>query len=102
MKLACVAQHRIDIAEAVKCLTRHMKGPRSGHMVELKRLGRPILDEEQEMRADVSTSLQMHVDADWAGDLLEGKSTTGVIVRRSKLAETHVLLNSFTLPRLDD
>ena len=40
MKLACVAQDSVDIAEAVKCLTRHMKEPRSGHMQELKRLGR--------------------------------------------------------------
>ena len=30
MKLAYVAQDRVDIAEAVKCLTRHMKEPRSG------------------------------------------------------------------------
>ena len=33
----------IDIAEAVKCLTRHMKEPRSGHMQELKRLGRYLV-----------------------------------------------------------
>ena len=26
---------------------------------------------------------QVHVDSDWVGDLLERKSTTGVIVRRS-------------------
>ena len=39
MKLAYVAQDRVDIAEAVKCLTRHMKEPRSAHMQELKRLG---------------------------------------------------------------
>ena len=38
MKLAYVAQDRIDIAEAVKCFTRHVKEPRSGHMQELKRL----------------------------------------------------------------
>ena len=37
MKLAHVAQNRIDIVEAVKCLTRHMKEPRSGHMQELGR-----------------------------------------------------------------
>ena len=36
MKLAYVAQDRVDIAEAVKCLTRHMKEPRSGHMQELR------------------------------------------------------------------
>ena len=40
MKLAYVAQDRIDIAEAVKCLTRHMKEPRSAHMQELTKLGR--------------------------------------------------------------
>ena len=39
MKLAYVAQDRVDIAEAVKCLTRHIKEPRSGHMQELKRSG---------------------------------------------------------------
>ena len=43
MKLAYVAQDRIDIAEAVKCLTRHMKEPRSGHMQELKKLGRYLV-----------------------------------------------------------
>ena len=62
MKLAYVAQDRVDIAEAVKCLTRHMKEPRSGHM----------------------QTLQVHLDSDWAGDLLGRKSTTGVIVRRGK------------------
>ena len=37
MKLVYVAQDRVDIAEAVKCFTRHMKQPRSGHMQELER-----------------------------------------------------------------
>ena len=44
MKLAYVAQDRIDIAEAVKCLTRHMKEPRSAHMQELKRSSRKTGD----------------------------------------------------------
>ena len=43
MELAYVAQDRVDIAEAVKCLTRHMKEPRSGHMQELKKLGRYLV-----------------------------------------------------------
>ena len=43
VKLAYVAQDRVDIAEAVKCLTRHMKEPRTGHMQELKRLGRYLV-----------------------------------------------------------
>ena len=43
VKLAYVAQDRVDTAEAVKCLTRHMKEPRSGHMQQLKRLGRYLV-----------------------------------------------------------
>ena len=43
VKLADVAQDRVDIAEAVKCLTRHMKEPRSGHMQELKSMGRYLV-----------------------------------------------------------
>ena len=45
----------VDIAEAVKCLTRHMKEPRRGDVQELKEVG-SILGEEQEMRVDVCTT----------------------------------------------
>ena len=83
MKLAYVAQDRGDIAEAVKCLTRHMKEPRSGHMQELKRLGRYLVKNKRCVltyaRQVSDETLQVHVDSDWAGDLLGRKSTTGVI-----------------------
>ena len=96
MKLAYVAQDRVDIAEAVKCLTRNMKEPRSGHMQELKRLGRyPVKNRRCVLtyaRQTSDATLQVHVDSDWAGDLLGRKSTTGVIVRRGKhFFETHVM-----------
>ena len=85
MKLAYVAQDRIDIAEAVKCLTRHMKEPRSGHMQELERLGRYLVKNKRCVltyaRQTSDETLQVHVDSDWAGELLGRKSTTGVIVR---------------------
>ena len=88
MKFAYVAQDRVDIAEAVKCLTRHMKEPRSGHMQELKRLGRYLVKNKRCVltyaRQKSDETLQVHVDSDWAGDLLGRKSTTGVIVRRGK------------------
>ena len=91
MKLAYVAQDRVDIAEAVKCLTRHMKEPRSGHMQELKRLGRYLVKNRRCVltyaRQMSDAMLQVHVDSDWAGDLLGRESTTGVIVRRG----THLL-----------
>ena len=80
MKLASVAQDRVDIAEAVKCLTRYMKEPRSGHM---------------QVQTSEAT-LQVHVDSDWAGDLLGRKSTTGVTARRGK----HLLRNMSCLQTL--
>ena len=94
MKLAYVAQDRVDIAEAVKCLTRHMKEPRSGHMQELKRLGRYLVKNRRCVltyaRQTSDETLQVHVDSDWAGDLLGRKSTTGVIVRRGKHLLRHM------------
>ena len=89
LKLAYVAQDR------VKCLTRHMKEPRSGHMQELKRLGRYLVKKRRCVltyaRQTSDETLQVHVDSDWAGDLLGRKSTTGVIVRRGKFVATHVM-----------
>ena len=94
MKLAYVAQDRVDIADAVKCLTRHIKEPRSGHMQELRRLGRYLVKNRRCVltyaRQTSDAPLQVHVDSDWAGDLLGRKSTTGVIVRRGK----HLLRHS--------
>ena len=56
MKLAYVAQDRVDIVEAVKCLTRHMKEPRIGHIHARIQEVRSIPGEEQEMRGDVRTT----------------------------------------------
>ena len=94
MKLAYVAQDRIDIAEAVMCLTRHMKEPRSGHMQELKRLGRYLVKNRRCVltyaRQTSDATLQVHVDSDWASDLLGRKSTTGVIVTRGEHLLRHM------------
>ena len=94
MKLAYVAQDRVDIAEAVKCLTRHMKEPRGGHMQELKRLGRYLVKNRRCVltfaRQTSDATLQVHVDSDWADDLFGKKSTTGVIVRRGKHLLRHM------------
>ena len=96
MKLAYVAQDRVDIAEAVMCLTRHIKEPRSGHMQELKRLGRYLVKNRRCVltyaRQTSEATLQVHVDSDWVGDLLGRKSTTGVIVRRGKHLSRHMFM----------
>ena len=94
MKLAYVAQDRVDIAEAVKCPTRHMKEPRSGHMQELKRLGRYLVKNRRCVltyaRQTSDATLQVDVDSDWAEDLLGRKNTTGLIVRRGKHLLRHM------------
>ena len=94
MKLAYVAQDRVDVVEAVKCLTRHMKEPRSGHMQELKRFGRYLVKNRRCVlayaRQTSDATLQVHVDSDWAGDLLGRKSTTDVIVRRGEHLLRHM------------
>ena len=94
MNLAYVAQDRVDIAEAVKCLTRHMKEPRSRHMQEVKRLGRYLVKNRRCVltyaRQTSDAMLQVHADPDWAGDLLERQSTTGVIVRRGEHLLRHM------------
>ena len=104
MKLAYVAQD-IDIAEAVKCLTRHMKEPRSGHMQELKRLGRYLVKNKRCVltyaRQSPEATLQVHVDSDWAGDLLGRKSTTEVIVRRCKRLLRHRRLLHYQAEKLN-
>ena len=88
MKLAYVAQDRVDIAEAVKCLTRHMKEPRSAHKQEFMTLGRYLVRNRRCVltfaRQSPEATLQVHVDSDSAGDLFGRKSTTGVIIRRGK------------------
>ena len=94
MKFAYVAQDSVDIAEAVKCLTRHMKEPRSGHMQELKTLGRFLVKNRRcsltYSRQTSEATLQVHVDSDWAGVLLGRKNTTGVMVRRGKHLLRHM------------
>ena len=89
MKLAYVAQDRVDIAEAVKCLTRHMKEPRSRHMQEFKRLGRYLVKNKRCVltyaRQTSDATLQVHVDFVWASDLLGRKSTTGVMSGKANI-----------------
>ena len=67
MKLAYVAQDRVDIAEAVKCLTRFLKEPRSGHMQEIKRLGRNLVKNRRCVltyaRQTSDATLQVHVNS---------------------------------------
>ena len=63
-------------------------------MQELKSLGRYLVKNKRCVltyaRQTSDETLQVHVDSDWAGDLLGRKSTTGVIVRRGKHLLRHM------------
>ena len=47
MRCAYLAQDRVDISEAIKCLARAMSKPRTGHMMQLKRVARYLKKECQ-------------------------------------------------------
>ena len=63
-------------------------------MQELKRLGRYLVKNKRCVltyaRQTSDETLKVHVDSDWAGDLLGRKITTGVIVRRGKHLLRHM------------
>ena len=88
LKLAYVAQDRVDIAEAVKCLTRHMKEPRSGHM-QFMRLGRCLVKIKRcvltQARQTSDATLQVHVDSGTTGvmHLLRHMSCVQTLVAKS-------------------
>ena len=47
MRCAYLAQDRADISEAIKCLARGMSKPRTGHMMQLKRVAKVLKKECQ-------------------------------------------------------
>ena len=63
-------------------------------MQEVKRLGRYLVKNRRCVltyaRQTSDAMLQVHADPDWAGDLLERKSSTGVIVRRGEHLLRHM------------
>ena len=98
MRCAYLAQDRADISEAIKCLARGMSKPRTGHMMQLKRVARylkgvPRKAQQYPAQEKSKAHLEVHVDSDWAGDTATRRSTTGVIVRRGQ----HLLRHSSTV-----
>ena len=91
MKLTHVAQDRIDSEVFHKT---HEKATEWTHARTLKRLGRHLVKNRRCMLTCApqksNATLQVHVDSDWAGDLLGRKRMTGVIVRRGKHLLRHM------------
>ena len=98
MRCAYLAQDRADISESIKCLARGMSKPRTGHMMQLKRVARylkgvPRKAQQYPAQEPSKAHLEVHVDSDWAGDTVTRRITTGVIVRRGQ----HLLRHSSTV-----
>ena len=94
MRCAYLAQDRTDISEAIKCVARGMSKPRTGHMIQLKRVARylkgvPRKAQQYTALEPSKAHLEVHVDSDWAGDTVTRRSTTGVIVRRGQHSLRH-------------
>ena len=87
MRCMYLAQDRVDISEAIKCLAQAMSKPKAGHMTQLKRVARylkgvPRKALQYPAQKPNRAHLEVHVDSDWAGDTVTRRSTSGVIVRR--------------------
>ena len=98
MRCACLAQDRAGISETIKCLAQGMSKPRTGHMIQLKRVARylkgvPRKAQQYPAQEPSRAHLEVHVDSDWAGDTVTRRSTSGVIVRRGR----HLLRHSSTV-----
>ena len=62
-------QDRADISEAIKCLARGMSKPRTGHMIQLKRVARclkgvPRKAQQYPAQEQSKAHLEVHVDSD--------------------------------------
>ena len=73
MRCAHLAQDRVDISEAIKCLARAMSKPKEGHTTQLKRVARylkgvPRKALQYPAQDPSGAHLEVHVDSDWSGD----------------------------------
>ena len=99
MRIAYIAQDRPDLSEAVKCLSQKMSNPREGHLSLLKRVARYLRHrprmvlEYRKQDPRLARLLRVHVDSDWAGDLVSRRSTSGMVIKRGE----HVVKHSATL-----
>ena len=96
MRCAYLAQDRVS--ETIQCLARGMSKPRTGHMMQLKRVARylkgvPRKAQQYPAQEPSRAHLEVHVDSDWAGNTVTRRSTSGVIARRGR----HLLRHSSTV-----
>ena len=84
MRISYLGQDRADVKEAVKCLSRRMQSPTQADLVELKTAVRYLL---KFLRAvlvfgfqELPRELNGWVDADFAGELVSRRSSSGLVL----------------------
>jgi len=98
MRAQYLGQDRVDVAEAVKCLSQNMAHPREGHVGEVKKLGRYLKSKPNVVltfpRAEVAHRGPMRIearsDSDWAGDAVNRRSTSGLTIRLQRYLVKHI------------
>eukprot|EP00971_Amphidinium_carterae_P188406 3740037-Amphidinium_carterae.1 len=81
MRIAYLSLDRPDLAQTVKCLSRHMQKPTEGDWADLKRVGQYLHSHRCLVNVYRKQSwpgkVTVTVDTDYAGDRVNRKSTTG-------------------------
>ena len=74
---------RLDISAAVGILCRHMADPKTSHLIAAKRVLRYLqCTRDYALRiGPEDKTLTVYSDADWAGDRVDRKSTSGILIK---------------------
>ena len=91
MRCAYLAQDRVDISEAIKCLARAMSKPRAGHMTQLIRAARYLEGMPRKSIAVPCARSKQRALRSARGRRLDTarRSTSGVVVRRGRQLLRH-------------
>ena len=95
MRISYLGQDRADVQEAAKCLSRRMQSPTQADLVELKRAVRYLLKFPRAVlvfeKQELPRELNGWVDADFDGELVSRRSSSGLVLLFGK----HCLKNVF-------
>ena len=84
LRLSCLVQDRLDLAETAKHLAQRMSEPREFDFVPLKRAARYLVGKPKSGAEISKTEACRHdhsVDSDFAADPVSRKSTTGLVAQ---------------------
>ena len=97
MRIAYLAQDRVDLAETAKSLARHMQAPNEASWQRLKRAGRYLIRHPNMVNVFVEQKMfdkiRIYVDTDHAGCAVTRKSTGGFVA----MVGSHVIKHGSNL-----